>query len=390
MKGSILLLEKDLEKSIIALLKKGLEEGCFEAVLVPHKVPSGDGYAYLLIKDKALLDGGSPLPPVMPVQGARAVSALTRWGPSQKKILAVMHPCEIRAAVELSKLKQASLDKLVFLSFDCPGVMPLSDYVKNPGEADQAYEEARQKRETEKMRPVCQTCTEFVAPPSDLHIGLLGAEEGKAFLLSTSPEGERIADALGLETSASSDGWEREVEKLKKAREEKRREAHQTLRTRVAGPDRFLATLSSCINCHNCMRVCPVCYCRQCYFDSDAFKLPPENFLARAKKKGSLRLPADTLFFHLGRMSHMILSCVSCGTCEDACPMGIPVAQVFGLVADEAQRQFNYVPGRSKEEPLPAAVYQEEELGEVERPYFETYARTGEKNAPTSENTQKR
>jgi formate dehydrogenase subunit beta len=82
----------------------------------------------------------------------------------------------------------------------------------------------------------------------------------------------------------------------------------------------------------------------------------------------------------------MIFSCVSCGTCEDACPMGLPVAQVFSLVADNAQRLLNYVPGRSKEEPLPAAVYQEEELWEVEKPYFETYARTGEKDATASEN----
>jgi formate dehydrogenase subunit beta len=386
MKGSILLLEKDLQKSILAFLKNGLEKESFEAVLMPHSVPSGDGYAYLLIKDKARLDGGSPLPPVMPVQGARAISALTRWGPSKKKILAVMHPCEIRAAIELAKLKQASLDNFVFLSFDCPGVMPLSDYMRNPGEADQAYEEACQKRKIGKMRPVCQTCTEFVAPSSDLHIGLAGADGGKAFLFPVSPQGKQVMEMLNLDMTASSDTWEKEVEKLKKLREEQRKEAHQSLQTRLAGPEGFLATLSSCINCHNCMRVCPVCYCRQCYFDSDAFDLPPENFLARAMKKGSLQLPSDKLLFHLGRMSHMILSCVSCGTCEDACPMGIPVAQVFSLVADSAQRQLNYSPGRSKEEPLPAAVYQEEELWEVEQPYFETYSGTGEKNAPTSEN----
>jgi formate dehydrogenase subunit beta len=386
MKGSILPLEKDLEKSILAFLKMGLEKGCFEAVMIPHKVPSGDGYAYMLIKDKTLLEGASPLPPVIPVQGAKAVSALTRWGPPKKKILAVMHPCEIRAAVELFKLKQASLDNLVFLSYDCPGVLTLSEYVKNPAEGEQTYQEVRQKLDSGKMRPLCQVCSEFVAPASDLHLGLLGVDEGRAFLFPTSPEGRRIMAELGFETTISSDAWEREVENLKKTRGKERKETHQSLKTRVAGPDGLLATFSSCINCHNCMRVCPVCYCRQCYFDSDAFKLAPENFLKRAKKKGSLRLPADTLLFHLGRMSHMVLSCVSCGTCEDACPMGLPVAQVFSLAADNAQRFLNYVPGRSKEEPLPASVYQEEELWEVEKPYFETYTKTGEKDAPASEN----
>jgi formate dehydrogenase subunit beta len=134
------------------------------------------------------------------------------------------------------------------------------------------------------------------------------------------------------------------------------------------------------------MRVCPVCYCRQCYFDSEAFKLPPENYFERARKKGSLRLPADTLLFHLGRMSHMVLSCVSCGTCEDACPMSLPVGQIFSLVADNAQRQLNYDPGRSREDPLPASVYQEEELEDVEKPYVETYSRTGDRDGAASEN----
>ena len=76
----------------------------------------------------------------------------------------------------------------------------------------------------------------------------------------------------------------------------------------------------------------------------------------------------------------MILSCVSCGACEDACPMDIPVAQVFSLVADDAQRLFNYEPGRDKQEPLPTVVYREEEFREVEKPYSETYLKGESKN----------
>ncbi len=46
--------------------------------------------------------------------------------------------------------------------------------------------------------------------------------------------------------------------------------------------------------------------------------------------------------------------------------MDIPVAQVFSLVADEAQEYFGYLPGRSTDEPIPLATYKEEELEEVE------------------------
>jgi formate dehydrogenase subunit beta len=380
MKGSILPVTKNFEETILSFLKEGLDKNCFEAVIIPKRVPSGDSFAYLLIKDKSLLEAASPMPPVMPVQGAKAISALTRRGNVKKKILAIMHPCEIRATIELHKLKQTGLDNLLFLSFDCPGVIPLSDYLENPDKSDQTYQEAYKKGESGNMRPVCRICTEFSAPASDLHIGFLGTDEGKVFLISITPEGEQLMNSLDLNIDSSLERWETEVKKLKKEREDIRKEAHLALKTEVEGPDKLLATFSKCINCHNCMRVCPICYCRQCYFDSDAFKLPPDNYIRRAEKKGSLRLPADTLIFHLGRMSHMILSCVSCGTCEDACPMSIPVAQVFSLVADKTQQLFNYVPGRSKEEPLPTVVYQEEELQEVEMPYSEIYVKTEEKN----------
>lgn len=381
MKGSILPIDKNLEETILNFIKKALDKECFEAVIIPKRVPSGDSFAYLLIKDKSILEGASPMPPVIPVQGAKAISSLTRRGNVKKKILAIMHPCEIRATIELLKLKQANLDNLFFLSLDCPGVMPLSEYLDDPERSDQTYQGAFKKWETGNMRPVCQICTEFSAPASDLHIGLLGASEGEVFLVPISPDGEQIMNSLDFSIDSSLERWETEVKKLKKERENKRKEVHKTLQSQVKGSDKLLETFSQCINCHNCMRVCPVCYCRQCYFESDAFKLPPDNFTRRAGKRGSLRLPADTLLFHLGRMSHMILSCVSCGTCEDACPMSIPVAQVFSLVADKTQQLFNYVPGRSKEEPLPTVVYQEEELQEVEMPYSEIYVKTEERNA---------
>lgn len=380
MKGSTLPVEKNIHETVIDFFKKGLDKKCFEAVILPKRVPSGDSFAYLLIKNESILEGTSALPPVIPVQGAKAISNLTRLGNAKEKILAIMHPCEIRATIELFKLKQAYLDNLIFLSFDCPGVLPLADYLENPEKNDQIYQQAFQKWEGKNMRPVCQICTEFSASASDLHIGLLGTDKGKFFLIPVSPEGEAILDSLDLKRDDSLDSWETEVKKLKKEKEDKRKEAHRVQKTEVKGPDKLSETFSKCINCHNCMRVCPVCYCRQCYFDSDAFKLPSENFIKRAEKRGSLRLPADTMLFHLGRMSHMILSCVSCGTCEDACPMSIPVAQIFSMVADDAQQLFDYKPGLNREEPLPNVVYQEEELQEVEKAYSETYSKAEEKN----------
>ena len=171
------------------------------------------------------------------------------------------------------------------------------------------------------------------------------------------------------------------VDKLTGMRVEKKRQAQKELETKSTGLDKLLDTFSKCINCHNCMRVCPICYCQQCFFDSDNMSFSFDDYLKRAEITGGLRLPPETLLFHIGRMLHMSLSCVSCGACEDACPMSIPVAQVFSLVADRNQEAFGYVPGRSLDEPLPLRVYEEEEFEEVEQSYVETSAKQEARDA---------
>lgn len=382
MKGAALSVQKNLEATIINFLKEVLDKDCIQAVILPRRVPSGDSFAYLVIQDKSLLDGAAPLPPIIPVQGAKAISSLTRTGKNPKKILAVMHPCEIRASIELNKLKQTDLENILFLSFDCPGVLPLGFYLENPEKNEAIFREAFENRDSNVMRPVCRMCTEASnTAASDLHIGHWGSNGDKICLIPFSPEGQGVINGLDMTLETALEGWKKNIQALKEERGKTRKISQEEMKSRIRGPEQLAETFSSCINCHNCMRVCPICYCRQCYFESDALKLPPENYLTRAERKGSLRLPPDTLFFHLGRMSHMILSCVSCGACEDACPMNIPVSQVFSLVADDAQQLFDYKAGRDEQEPLPAVEYCEEEFREVEKPYLEIYLKGESKNA---------
>jgi formate dehydrogenase (coenzyme F420) beta subunit len=373
MKGAILSIEKDREETILELFKKGLAEGIFDTLLIPLKVPAGDSFAYVLLKNQSLLDRASPLPPVMPVQGAKALSSLTGMGKSNQKIAAVMRPCEISAAIELYKLKQIDLDNIFLVSIDCPGVLQLSDFIKDPEKGIEKFTKTLDQWGSDFTRPVCKICTEFGMPSSDLHIGLLGSENKSVFLIPGTEKGKEILERLDILPKNDMENWETQVKDIRDKRENKRNMEHKELKSEIEGPDKLLEIFSKCVNCRNCMRVCPICYCRECYFNSDALKLYPENYMVRAKNKGGLRLPPDTLLFHLGRMSHMIFSCVSCGSCEDACPVSIPVAQIFSMVADETQKLFNYVPGRSIDEPLPLATYKEEEFREIETPYVETY-----------------
>ncbi len=373
MKGAILKVTDNIEKTVLEFLKKALDKNLFDALLIPVKVPAGDSYAWVLVRDKSLLEDANPLPPIMSVQGAKGLSSITKRGKLNKRIAVIMRPCEIRASIELSKLQQIDLENIYLISIDCPGVLLLKDYLIDPKKGENQFNEILKQVENDKelvnksVRPVCQVCLQSVGlSSSDLHIGLLGTKNEEIYLIPCSPRGESVLNELDIRVEKSLDNWEKKVKELIEIRKKKRKKVQEELKSKVIGLDNLLVAFSNCIGCHNCQSVCPICYCRQCYFESEKMKLSPDDYLIRAETKGSFRFLPDTLLFHLGRMTHMTLSCVGCGSCEDACPMSIEVAQIFSMVGDRAQEVFNYIPGKSTEEPLPLKVYEEDEFNEVE------------------------
>ena len=375
-KGAILAAEEGTEKGILNFIKQALSQGCFDAVLIPARVPTGDSFAYFLIQNESFLEGASPLSPIMPVQGARAISRLTRRGKGKKRIAAVIRPCEARATIELAKLGQVDLENMILITVDCPGVIPLSDYLKDSTKGDEIFKDASQNWNSKPMRPVCRICNKFSAcGGEDIHVGTLETSSASILLIPHGAKGKDILNKLGIPLEEDISDWEAKVKRLTEERKKERKQTDEALRADIEGINRLAETFSACINCHNCMRVCPICYCQQCNFDSNKMKFTFEDYLTRAETRGSLMVPTDTLLFHIGRMLHMSLSCVSCGMCEDACPMAIPVAQIFTLVGDRNQEAFDYVPGRSVAEPLPLTTFEEREFQEVEQSYAGVSAR---------------
>jgi formate dehydrogenase subunit beta len=374
-KGALFAAEGGPREKVIAFLQQAIGKNCFDAVLIPVRAPGTDSFSYLLIRDESLLKNAYPLPPIMTVQGAKAISGLTGHGKGKKKIAAVVRPCEARATVELFKLGQVDLENIFLITIDCPGALPLADWAKDAKKAEEVFAKVQKGEDSENLRPTCQICDKFSATGGeDLHIGIVGAKGG-IFLIPNSPKGEGVLDCLGVSADADISGWEQTVKSLTEKRKGERQKFMEEFKSKATGLDNLLNTFSQCINCHNCMRVCPICYCRQCFFDSNDMKFAFEDYLNRAEMGGGLKLPPETLLFHIGRMLHMSLSCVSCGACEDACPTNIPVAQVFSLVGNQNQEEFDYVPGRSREEPLPLRTFEEKEFEEVEQSYAETSAK---------------
>jgi formate dehydrogenase subunit beta len=366
--------EGDVLAALRTFLRRLLAEQVVDALLVPVELPSGDAVAQTLIKDPEKLDLANPLAPVMMVNSANLVSRLTRLG-NREKVGVVLRSCEMRALIELVKLQQASLDNLVTLGIDCLGTYELTQYAElrgqlggalgpSPEQLQAATEGQVVPADSYEFRAACQICEYPVAANVDVNIGLIGVDSRTMVLLEMEPEiGKELLEKLGLQEGEAADR-EKAVGKLVAAREKARDEAFARFHESFQDSASLVAQFSTCIACHNCSQACPICYCKECIFETDTFRHPSERYLLWAGRKGAARMPSDTVLFQLTRMNHMVSSCVGCGMCESACPSNLPLALIFRAVGAKVQSLFEYVPGRSLEEELPVATFKEDEFPE--------------------------
>ncbi len=359
------------------VFKKLLESKAVTAILVPQETDDKETVAQTLVQDVANLKSPDPIAPVFPVNSARIVSMMTVGGVGgatpvkegeekvEGNIAVVLRPCEIRALVELVKLQQAILDNVVIIGLDCWGAYPVDVYAEKAKESkdksvtDEFIKLARSNSEIEGLRSACQMCLYPAPTVSDLTIDLMDTDlEKEITIRATSDKGKKILEAMELEDTT-------ETEEHKKAVENElaKRKAKHDNKEDVDFMHYFSTT---CINCHNCMRVCPVCYCHQCVMEGSIFKYESSKFIPWAGKKGILKMPPDTYLFHFTRMSHIASACVACGQCESACPNDIPLAKLYHYLSKEVQDSLGYEAGRNLEEELPLTTFKEDELGEVE------------------------
>lgn len=354
--------DKDARSAIRSFVRESKEKGVIDAALMPVRVPAGDSYAWILMKDPEIVDAANPLAPVMPVQGAKALKALTRKGEGSIKVLALMRPCEVKASIELTKFNQVHLDNIILASYDCPGAVPLKDFTEDPEGAEKKFEEflGEEARITDGVKKVCTVCTDFSFVDSDIHFGRYGTG-GETTVIGRSVKGAAFLDEAGIGSDTDTSAWREKAEELTSKAQEERNASAAEIGSMIQGLEGMVRTFANCIGCHNCQSVCPICYCRQCYYDSEVAVPEPDSVHDKAVIRGGISFPRDRVLFHTGRMAHMTLSCVSCGQCTDACPVFIPVASVFGYMADQAQPVFEYKAGVNDGVAVPLRRFQEDE-----------------------------
>ncbi len=358
----------DTLAALRGFLKLLLEREVVEALLLPVETSAG-AITPALVADPALLDAANPLAPVMGVNAAPLVGAVSVREP-RGRIGALLRPCELRALVELVKLQQASLDDLVIIGMDCLGTYDVADYMamRADGGVDLAAflagarDGLPQPREGYAFRDACSMCENICPDGADITLELFGADLAAGLPLAIRDE---LAEQLGISPAQAVNGRRAGVVKKVVELRTAERDARLTQMQRRLAQEGIEGVLAACIRCHNCMVACPICYCKTCLFRSPVFEHEPAQYMRWASRKGACRLPADTLLFHLTRLNHMVLSCVGCGMCTSACPAELPVARIFRTVGQQVQAVFEYVPGRSVEEPLPLVTFKEDEWSSV-------------------------
>ena len=65
-----------------------------------------------------------------------------RWARGTVAVAVILRPCELRALHELAKLKQAKLENLLLISFECAGVYPYATRLDGEGDRVEAYGKA--------------------------------------------------------------------------------------------------------------------------------------------------------------------------------------------------------------------------------------------------------
>ena len=366
--------EGDLLGALRGFFENILNLEDIQAILVPQRLPMKNMVMPMLVTDPDRLTGVDPLAPAFAINAAKIVARLTRK-PMGGKIAAVMRPCEIRAFIELVKLKQGRTENLIIIGIDCLGAYRNRDYFSWVGED---IGEATKKFYTHVLSgkgaaldgvepaPACQACEFPVAAGADISVGLFGVDTSQQILIQPrTSEGENLFGKLQLTETEEPLSRKKIIDKLIAERTEFRENMFTETHAATDNLEKLTAYLANCVNCYNCRVACPVCYCRECVFVTDVFDHEPSQYLRWAEKKGVVKMPTDTVFYHITRLAHISTACVGCGQCSNACPNDIPVMELFRTIAQSTQRAFDYEAGKSIEQEPPLAVFHEKEFDEV-------------------------
>jgi formate dehydrogenase subunit beta len=354
--------EKGATPALQSFFKDLLEQKRVDGIFVAAGTPYGNLPMPCLISNPEMLDQAEPLAPVAPFNAARQASTLLR-SETEKKLALVLKPCELRALVELVKLKQADVSSALLIGLECPGRMESSLFLEQKEKNPEGFCDFDLLGKGENsLCTACEACEQFIPEACDLVISVFGQtlKEGVG-IFAKSAAGENLIQSLSCPLEEEPQTHGEDIAKTLEARKAARTALVERTSEKINSLEKFQEVIANCLNCYNCRVACPVCYCKECVFLTDVFAHDPALLIRRAQKKGMIKLPVETTMFHLTRLAHIGHACVACGHCSSVCPANIPVADFFITVGSRVQELLDYAPGRDVKEPIPYLVFEKKE-----------------------------
>lgn len=303
-------------------------------------------------------------------------------GARDMKLAVSTKPCDARSLKELIKMGQIDQNNLIMIGVNCGGTLPPVNtrtmvktiYGLNPDEV--LKEEIRKGKllinthnqgskgisidqlegEGYGRRTNCQRCDVNIPSMADLAFGNWGvigpSTQDKTFVEVFSNKGAEILEEaknrgyLDLEDPLDEGVKLREqldASMIKLAHKWQSRYFHDENHDMVSVISRAREEFKKCIKCFGCRENCPICFCEDCTLESNA---------SEWIKPGEIPTPLN---FHLERMIHMVDSCTNCGQCEDACPVDIPLANIWHEVNVYVRQILGYNAGM--DDKLPPLSY---------------------------------
>ncbi|WP_299978646.1 4Fe-4S dicluster domain-containing protein [Desulfobacula sp.] len=365
--------DNSLTKGLHQFFKRLLEMQEIDALFLPVRLKDSSSIMPSLVTDPAQIENAVPLSPAFPLNSGRMVSRLS-YKESGRKTAVLLRSCEIRAFIELIKLKQGSRQELILIGIDCPKALTLSDYTaymeKDPLEDDayiqKVFSEKNETLNGFNFSSACNTCENPFPVNTDMNILLHGVDLSNGMMVESGSEaGQKILESLNMQQTSMPEKREEVVTQIKEVNSKANEAMIEDITEKTDSISKLNAFFDRCINCYNCRNMCPVCYCKECVFNTDVFYHQPVQYHQWAEKNGLVKLPTDTVFYHLTRLAHISHACVGCGQCSNACPSDINVFEVFKSVAQTTQVAFEYSPGIDENDPPPLSVFNEREFEDI-------------------------
>jgi formate dehydrogenase (coenzyme F420) beta subunit len=264
-----------------------------------------------------------PCVPLMPVNAGKLVAAQARQHPGVR-YGAVLRSCEARALDEICRREELDLSPWLIIGVDCLASFPVEDFdwrLQKAGTIEDLTREnlshARQGGiALHRFRNACQMCTTPEAGHADLSICLLGLPVKEIILVKAkhaATAGEirlsQITD--GLADPVLIDQYDQMLETLHERRT-------RTLERMIADlsvdlpddVDSLVTHLQNCAPCRDCLDVCPI-------YASEVAQVGDGETITR---EAAIR---------------WLVSCVSCGMCEQACPNHLPLTAVVRRIKEQ-------------------------------------------------------